>query len=221
MSESGAPSLAEMVGDAKAGMESLTRSMAAIMADPQSRSAESRLPTMGRRLGVVRAVTVIPTLPLTADVEVNGEVIPGCSPQSTYRPQVDDLVWLEFLGADPHISPPLTTWDNRKWNLLTLNSPWVPMTDSGWTMWPAYWRDPLGIVHLQGSAKSGAHNTVIGTLPAGYRPPGNAGFSVYTYDASTVPQVGHIAISGAGDVLYLGPSTPAQVALDGITFRID
>jgi hypothetical protein len=215
------PTLSALVGETQEGVAGLARSMAALMADPQSKAADRRLPTMGRRMGVVTAVNTLPLLPLTADVEVNGTVIPGCSPQSTYRPQVGDLVWLEFLGADPHVSPPLTTYANRVWNLLTLNSPWVPMNDAGWTLDPAYWRDPLGIVHLIGSAKSGAHNTVIATLPAGYRPPGNSGFAVYCYDAGIAPAVGHVAISAVGNLLYLGPATPAHVALDGITFRID
>lgn len=218
MSDFTPETLAGMV-EVRNEVASVTRSMAALMADPQTRSLEQRPAFMGRRMGVVTAVNVGP--PLTADVELDGTVIPGCSAQSTYRPQVDDLVWLEFLGPDPHISPPLTSSGNRLWRLLTLNSPWVPMNDSGWTLDPAYWRDPLGIVHLIGSAKSGAHNTVIATLPGGWRPPGNSGFAVYTYDAALVPQVGHVAIASTGTILYLGPSTPAHVALDGINFRID
>ncbi len=198
------------------------QSMAALMADPQARSAERRLPTMNRRMGVVTAVSILPTFPVYADVEVNGQVIPGCSPQSTYRPQVGDLVWLEMLGADPHISPPLTTYDNRKWNNLTLQGAWVQMTGGGWdASVAAYWRDPAGIVRLRGSVKSGAHNSFIATLPAGYRPPVQCGFSVYCYDSGGTAAIGQVAIATTGTLLYLGPTGSAHVALDGVSFRID
>lgn len=208
-------SLSAMVGETQQGVASLTRSLAALIADPQSKAADSRLPTMGRRMGVVTAVNSLPTLPLTADVEVNNSVIPGCSPQSTYRPQVGDLVWLEFLGTDPHISPPLSTVANRIWNNLTLLNGW-----SGYlTTLPAYWRDPMGIVHIEGSMDSGTAG-VFAVLPAGFRPWDDRAFSIPYSDGVTWSHA-VVGIHPNGNMEYFGPSAPVAAFLDGITFRID
>lgn len=213
------PTLQALVGEAQGELSSLAHSMAALMADPQSRSADRRLPTMNRRMGVVTAVSNLPTFPLTATVEVNGTSIPGCSPQSTYRPQVNDIVWLEFLGADPHISPPLATWANRKWNDFTLGSGWSAYGTG--TSLPSYWRDPLGIVHLEGAMKDGAAGSVFATLPAGYRPRNDKAFPA-TYSNGATYLAGMIAIrSATGNCEWHGGAAPVTAFLDGITFRID
>jgi hypothetical protein len=213
------PTLAAMVGEAQGELSSLAHSMAALMADPQSKAADRRLPTMNRRMGVVTEVFTLPLFPPTATVEVNGTEIPNCSPQSTYRPQVGDLVWLEFLGADPHISPPLSTYENRKWNDMTLQGAWTSY--GGGTSFPSYWRDPMGIVHLEGALDGGASNSVFATLPAGYRPRDDKAFiTVYSNGASLL--MGVIgARSATGNLEWIGPAAPTTVWLDGITFRID
>lgn len=209
------PTLTAMVGETKSELGSLARNLAALMADPQSKAADRRLPTMGRRMGVVTGVTVLPTFPLTADVEVNGTIIPGCSPQSTYRPQVGDIVWLEFLGADPHISAPLMTAANRVWNNLTLLNGWSPYLTSA----PAYWRDPTGVVHIEGSMDSGTA-AVFATLPPDFRPWADRSFSVpYSDGVSWFHSL--VAVRTTGNMEFFGPSAPTAVFLDGITFRID
>jgi hypothetical protein len=133
----------------RAELASVSRTMAALMADPQSRSLEQRPAFVGRRMAEVVEVNNVILLPLTASVDLDGTVIPGCSPQSTYRPMVGDQVWLEFLGTDPHISPPLTTYDNRRWRNLILINSWTGSP-------PGYWRDPLGVVHIKGTIAGGA-----------------------------------------------------------------
>jgi hypothetical protein len=72
---------------------------------------------------------------------------------------------------------------------------------------PGFWKDPFGIVHLQGSATNGPLGTsTIFTLPIGYRPAGTVEFqapgSLVTIDAAGAVQT---------DV--------GATALDGITFR--
>jgi hypothetical protein len=65
---------------------------------------------------------------------------------------------------------------------------------------PGFWKDSLGVVHLQGSATGGS-GTVF-TLPSDYRPGGTAHFP------------GSIEVDADGVV-----SAPGDVALDGVTFR--
>lgn len=69
---------------------------------------------------------------------------------------------------------------------------------------PGYWRDPFGVVHLQGTLASAGG--MVFTLPAGYRPPATA-----RYDGAGVE------IHADGSVMA-GPST---VSLDGIYFRAE
>lgn len=208
-------SLSDMVaGELRGEIAAVSRNLAAVVADPQTREASQRPATMGRRLGTVTAVNNIFSFPLSADVMLNDTTIPGCSPQSTYRPQVGDLVWLEFLGPDAHISAPLTTDANRKWNNLTLSGAW---TLSGTT--PAYWRDPLGMVHLRGAMQAGA-NGVFATMPAGFRPPHDKVFSVPTSDGVSWVFSAVVA-RAAGNLEYIGPAAPVAAYVDGITFRID
>lgn len=202
-----------------AALSSLTRQLAAVMADPTTKAPEKRPATLGRRMAEVTVVNLGP--PLTADVLLNGTTIPGASPQSTYRPQVGDLVWLEFLGTDAHISPPLTSDLNRKWNALTLVPAWVEYTAGGAVVPPGYWRDAQGIVHLRGTVAAGANGTIVAVLPAGYRPPITfSGHPVYAF-AGGVPVAAVVAVSADGSILYYGPGAPQAVALDSIHFRID
>lgn len=196
---------------------SLARNTAAIMVDPQRRAAEVRPATMGRRMGVV--VAVDPGPPLTADVLINGITIPGVATQMTYRPIENDLVWVEFLGPDPHLSPPLSAAYNKTWTPINLSFGWS--TFSGWGIVPQWLIDAEGFMHLKGSAAGGANNTPIGVLPGGFTPPQDySGHSVYTFQGSTY-QLGNVAIAADGRILYFGPGAPTQVALDGITFSID
>ena len=65
---------------------------------------------------------------------------------------------------------------------------------------PGFWKDTVGVVHLQGSVAGSEANF---TLPSGYRPAGTA-----VFDDVTVTEDGVVTISG-------------PTALDGITFRAD
>lgn len=205
--------------DLRSEMAGLSRSVASALADPQSLSADRRPVSMGRRMARVTAVDLGP--PLRADVELDGVPIEGASPQSTYRPIVDDIVWLEMQGTDPHISPPLATEANQGWtNLLLINS-WVQYTAGGWVVPVSCHRNVMGEVRLRGSCGGGATESIIAVLPVGFRPPLNySGHPVSCHDG-TGPAYGVVAIAADGSILYQGPTTPVQVALDGITFRLD
>lgn len=209
------PTLADVVA-LRAGVQAqvadLARTLAAAIADPRSLPAGARPVSMGRRMAVV--VSVNPGPPLTADVELNGVTLPAVSSQSTYRPQVDDLVWLEFLGPDAHISAPITSEGNRGWTDLALSGGWS--TFGGVT--PGYWRDPMGMVHLRG-IMAGGPNGVFSSLPATYRPAFDSGFSVPTFDGSVWAQSVIVARFG-GNLEFIGP-TSAETFLDGVHFRID
>lgn len=218
MSDFTPDSLAGMV-EVRAEVASVTRAMAAIMADPQSRAAERRPAFMGRRMAVVTAVNDLPLYPLTADVELDQTVIPGCSPQSTYRPMVGDLVWLEFLGPDPHISPPLTTDANRKWNDLTLINGWSAYGSS--TSFPAYWLDAQGFVHIEGAMDGGTGFVAFASVGADLAPWADRAFSVPYSDGTSFLHALVAVRTGTGNMEFIGPSAPVAVFLDGINWRID
>lgn len=194
-------------------VSTLARSTAAVMADPRTREASQRPVAMGRRMGVVTAVNVGP--PLTADVEVNGVTIPGASPQSTYRPQVGDIVWVEIMGSDAHISAPLTTDDNRRWNTLALGGGWTAYAGNT----PKYWRDPLAMMTFQGTMGGGSAG-VFATLPVGYRPAVEHAFSVPASNG-TVWSHALVAVRTTGNLELLGTTSTVEVFLDGIRFRLD
>ncbi len=198
-------------------LASMARQLAALMADPRTKPADSRPVNMTRRQAVVVAVNLGP--PLTADVELDGTTIPGASPQSTYRPVVGDQVWLEFHGADAHISPPLTTNDNFRWNSTVMFGSWT--TFGVWNVPLAYHRDAAGFVHLRGSVAGGADGTPITALPAGYRPATvQSGHNITTFPTSTTWEAALVAIDGStGNIVYRGAGAPYHVPLDGITFR--
>ena len=78
---------------------------------------------------------------------------------------------------------------------------------------PGFWKDPFGTVHLQGTLVVITDAPAF-TLPAGYRPAGEASFPV----TDNVGDTGHIRVDPDGDVQLLGSATPT---LDGITFRAE
>lgn len=93
---------------------------------------------------------------------------------------------------------------------------WVNFA-GGWTE-AAFYKDPLGFVHLRGMIKSGTIATSAFTLPPGHRPAVSEKFAVATGSA-----VGNVT-AGSVDVLTDGTVVPAvgltgYVSLSGIRFR--
>lgn len=69
---------------------------------------------------------------------------------------------------------------------------------------PGFWKDSLGVVHLQGTLTGGPG--IAFTLPTSFRPAGDARFAVGN---------GEVIVEATGAV----KPTAADVSLDGITFR--
>jgi hypothetical protein len=76
-----------------------------------------------------------------------------------------------------------------------------------------YYLDGFGIVHLQGSIRTGTINTAAFTLPAGYRPTATLTFAVVSNNT-----IGGVTVDSAGVVTPTFGNN-AYVSLDGITFR--
>lgn len=89
---------------------------------------------------------------------------------------------------------------------------WVNFGGSDQTA--AFWRDPLGWVHLRGTIKSGsAINTAAFTLPPGFRPTATEIFPSVSNGA-----FGAVSVTAGGVVTPFVGST-AYVTLSGIHFR--
>jgi hypothetical protein len=78
----------------------------------------------------------------------------------------------------------------------------------------AFWRDPLGFIHLRGLVKSGVVGSSAFTLPPGFRPKVNETFPSISNGA-----VGRVDVLTDGTVVPATPSTNTYVSLSGITFR--
>ncbi len=73
-----------------------------------------------------------------------------------------------------------------------------------------FWKDAMGLVHLEGLVKNGAAApSTIFTLPAGYRP-GNALIAVTVANSVAVSRVD---IAATGNVVWQGGGTNAYLSL--------
>ncbi len=88
--------------------------------------------------------------------------------------------------------------------------------DTGGDLELGFYKDPWGIVHLQGSAKtsSGSVTGTIFNLPVGYLPGGNLSFTAYG-SSGTVAYI-KISVTGAVNVVSVAQN---YVSLSSITFR--
>ncbi len=78
----------------------------------------------------------------------------------------------------------------------------------------AFWRDPLGFVHIRGLIKSGVVGSAAFTLPPGFRPKVNEPFVAVSNGA-----IGRVDVLTDGTVVPASPSNNTWVALSGIHFR--
>ena len=86
---------------------------------------------------------------------------------------------------------------------------------SGYTP-AAFWKDPFGVVHIQGFITGGSVGATAFTLPVAYRPSTTHIFSGLSSGPDTVAQ---IEVTTSGQVC---PATGVNgwVTLNGITFRL-
>ena len=85
----------------------------------------------------------------------------------------------------------------------------------------AFYKDPLGIVHLSGGMAGGTLHATAFTLPAGYRPAGVGVFGVLSTDGAgggnIVPAT--LVVFNNGWAYVQNGGNNAFVSLEGITFR--
>ena len=98
-----------------------------------------------------------------------------------------------------------------KWIAVTFENTWVNYHSSFQPA--AYCKDGMGFVHLQGLVKDGTDNSIIFTLPVGYRPAHNGVFCVISNSI-----IGRVDISAGGAVKAEDPSSPDWISLEDITF---
>lgn len=80
----------------------------------------------------------------------------------------------------------------------------------------AFWKDPLGFVHLRGVVKSGVVGSAAFTLPPGYRPPGEIAHLVLSNGTT-----GRVDIQADGSVIPKTPSSNLSVSLDNfVPFKV-
>jgi hypothetical protein len=92
----------------------------------------------------------------------------------------------------------------------TFQNSWV---DFGVSFAPAkYYKDPFGIVHLEGLIKNGASGSPAFTLPAGYRPSAEEIFTSFSNAG-----LASVNVNFAGQVIPSGGT--GYLSISGITFR--
>ena len=98
----------------------------------------------------------------------------------------------------------------------------IPSLLNGWVSYgapyltPGYYKDPAGLVHLQGTVKSGAVPSTVFTLPVGYRPPADLPFSVAAVDSRTSTTRLEVRATGA---VVLTSGASSETSLNGVYFR--
>ena len=99
-----------------------------------------------------------------------------------------------------------------------------PGFQSGWTNIPgfstaAFFKDPLGLVHLRGAIEDGGNGNTAFTLPAGYRP--SKPLLLPAGGAGPIAANGVILPSGqVRPACTTGPVCSDGVGIDGLTFRV-
>jgi type II secretory pathway pseudopilin PulG len=107
---------------------------------------------------------------------------------------------------------------SASWTSLTLQNSWVYDTDnSNLFSSPQYTKAADGLVSVKGLIRSGTTtvDTIIATLPVGYRPIGRALFTAYSNGAYS-----RIDIDATGNIRFESGSN-AWLSLDGLTFYAD
>lgn len=123
-------------------------------------------------------------------------------------------------------------WFLRAWNIIGQVEEWheigdtnEPAFENSWVNvggafeTAAFYKDPFGRVHLKGAIDTGTNNTTAFTLPEGYRPAAELGFSG-AYASYLETQHPHIKVKADGTVTTVSGSG-AGVNLDVISFRAE
>lgn len=115
-----------------------------------------------------------------------------------------------------------TSGGDATWTAAILGNSWA---NYGTPYAPAgYRKDANGIVHLRGLIKLGTMGAAAFTLPTGYRPPYELGFSVPSTSTSTgtSPATGRVDVLASGAVVpQTGYGSNGFYFLDGVSFYTD
>lgn len=100
-----------------------------------------------------------------------------------------------------------------------------PAFENGWTNFganlydtAAFYKDPLGIVHLKGTVKDGVIGSIF-TLPVGYRPAKSQFFAVPAQNAFGDVLVRGLSEGAQAGKVHFNAGSTSFASLDGITFR--
>jgi hypothetical protein len=107
------------------------------------------------------------------------------------------------------------------WKPVTLENGWATYDPEYYGGAPTYTKDAQGFVHLDGAIEgTTATSTVVGYLPAGFRPPSGVWLLVPSTNGSSDPQVVNMEITPEGEMLiYDAPGADnGFVSFDGVEF---
>lgn len=153
--------------------------------------------------GLSNCITRDGQSPATANIPMGGFKITGLA-TGTVSTDAVNLGQLQSITLVASTAPALV----NSWANVSSQTP------------AGYFKDPFGVVHLEGSINGGASASTAFTLPSGYRPPGgNVWYPVV--DVARDGTTGFIVIGTDGTVAiaWAGVAPTIQVPLDGITFR--
>lgn len=101
-----------------------------------------------------------------------------------------------------------------------------PGFEGTWVNWgaggfpdAAFWKDPLGFVHLIGAVKSGTSGTTAFTLPPGFRPPAYMVFPSVKQDGGTT-SIARVDVNTDGTVVPQTAPATGYIVLNGIYFKL-
>jgi hypothetical protein len=126
----------------------------------------------------------------------------------------------------------VTQWLRKLYDVLGQVEEWHEIGDTNepaftnsWTndtaSYPttAFYKDPMGRVHLKGQVLGGNSGSAAFTLPAEYRPSALLIFAAYNVSGNTVARV-YVTSAGLVTPLFTGIA-PQRVTLNGISFRAE
>lgn len=131
---------------------------------------------------------------------------------SGYKMKLNTAGNLELLGNNKIV--------NEAFQSLTLQNSWVQNGSFGV---PSFYKDKEGRVHLKGGITGGltGTNTIIATLPTGYRPLSTE-FLVFSVYSQLGTNASIIIDGSTGQIrVYTGTMDNTLVTLNGISFRAD
>lgn len=166
----------------------------------------------------VATVTAVNRSANTYTITVGGASVAGVPAYRNVYAVVGDVVEVLLDGPSPRIVGVVGV---PTWHVVGAAS--EPAYQNGWSDYaavdatvqsPRFCRDGQGWVHLEGIAKKGSLNSIIFTLPAGYRPAHTQQFACTQNDA-----FGEIAVDSSGNVTgYLGTANTGWQSLSTVHF---